>query len=503
MITRSKLSISLAALATVALGCSGSGPRLPDDNNNGITVTPRSDGGVDGDGGSTGSDGGGLVITTPPTITSVELLQSGRDGQDLQLRISGTDPEGDVTIAVVVFKDAMGDDVLITDTDLNGRPDSGKVVGAPNPSVMGDVEFEAVVTFPLMARRQASIVSAEVRLLDEYGNSSGASSASVTAQPVMGLSEPCDPTLSFDRCDEGLGCGGEGDTPVCVPGTNPEMESLSFLTTERGALILLKGRDLDDDVWRIRLEFLDSGGGTVELDLDADGEPDSTEFEIDATYSSSGGEFVLALEPAENFSSLVQQLAATAYDARHEGGNRVTGSISGRPTRANGAACDPWGSDTCMSSAVCYPGIPGVPNACGDKISRRNATCRTAPVLSTSRPKVTGIANGVSLWDAPSGCAALDPKGRPESIAILSLPNGARRVSLSTDEAGTGFDTVLYVMSSCNQSSPTVLGCNDNVGEHIGSSLILENLAPGQYLVVVDSWNPAGGGFELTANIEE
>ena len=509
MSTTTRFSLTTACLATLAFGCPGSSPRLPPGNGGDITVTPRSDSGVadapdggvdpDRDGGAP-PDGGNLPVA--PTITSASLLQSGRHGQDLQVRVQGEDLNGDVNTVMVRFLDALGEEVLIVDTDLDGRPDSGRVVGVPNPAVTGEVTFDAIATFASMAERQAGIASAEVWVLDSYGSASPRVDAALETQLVVALSESCDPTHAFDRCEDGLGCA--GDPPVCVPGTTPSLDALAFLTTSRGPRILVRGRDADDDIWRVRLEFLNAGGGPVQLDLDADGTPDSDAFEIDAVNTSVNGDFVVSLEPAENFTSMVQQLAAVAYDTRQEGGNRLMATVVQPPNRANGAACDPYGTDTCLSGSVCYPGIPGVPNACGDRISRRNNACRQAPVLSVddSRLQLAGVAKGVSLWDAPAECAALDPKDRPEGVALLRLPNGASRVTLTTDRPGTGFDTVLYVLDSCTRSNPTVLGCSDDVNSHMGSQVVLRDVAAGDYLIIVDSWNKLGGAFELKATIE-
>lgn len=528
MNTRVQICICTAGLATLAYGCPGSAPRLPNNNNGDITVTPRSDSGVVPDTGVDAPDGGvdapDSGVTSPdggpsedggtppedagvgrsgPTINSAALRQAGREGQDLQVRVTGSDLDSDAVAVVVRFLDGVGDEVFVADTDLNGRPDSGKLIGAPKPAVTGQVDFEAVATFPRLLERQASIAAAEVWLLDSYAMASAPVSVELEPQLVAAFGEACDPTYSFDRCEEGLGCAGA--PPTCIQGSNPQLSSLDFITTPTGPKVVIRGFDADDDPWRVRLEFLNAGGGAVSVDLDADGTPDADAFEIDATHTSEDGAFVVSLLPADNFPALVPQLAAVAYDMRQEGGNRLTAAVEAQPRKANGTACDPFGADACYSGSVCYPGVPGVANACADRFSRRSAACRQAPILSAATPrvKVVGVADGVSLWDAPNDCAALDPKDRPEGIAMLSLPRGAQRVTLTTDREGTGFDTVLYVLNSCDRPNPTSMACSDSVDQHMGSEVVLHDLAAGQYLVVVDSWNPYGGVFELEAIIVE
>jgi hypothetical protein len=135
----------------------------------------------------------------------------------------------------------------------------------------------------------------------------------------------------------------------------------------------------------------------------------------------------------------------------------------------------------------------------------RTAQCMGAPVLvpTAGGSVVMGSAEGGSLWDAPSGCASADPTGRPEGVVVLRLTDRADRVRLSTVGSGTSFDTVLYAMPGCPNDNADALGCSDDVPMGAGASeLVLENLPAGDYVVVIDSFDPMGGNFELHAIIE-
>jgi hypothetical protein len=69
--------------------------------------------------------------------------------------------------------------------------------------------------------------------------------------------------------------------------------------------------------------------------------------------------------------------------------------------------------------------------------------------------------------------------------------------------SGTSFDTVLYAMPGCPNDNADALGCSDDVPMGAGASeLVLENLPAGDYVVVIDSFDPMGGNFELHAIIE-
>jgi hypothetical protein len=69
--------------------------------------------------------------------------------------------------------------------------------------------------------------------------------------------------------------------------------------------------------------------------------------------------------------------------------------------------------------------------------------------------------------------------------------------------AGTTFDTALYVLPGCEDSSVDALACNDDVpGANAASELVLTDVPPGDYIVVVDSFGVEGGTFQLSATVE-
>lgn len=494
---------------------------LPPDKGGDITVDPtrRADAGVtpdsgrgpdgstlDPDGGVVNNDGGPVdagPVGVAPTLDSVSASQAGRDGQDLLISVVGTDPDGDLAAVVVRCLDSSGTELPLMDTDLDGHRDSGYVVGAPYPSVAGETEFTARITFDDLFLRSADIARVELYALDARGRASEIMESVVIGQSVLRVDEACDEALVWGRCDEGLGCLGQ--PAICTAGSPPSLSDFAYYSTPAGLRILLRGRDVDDDVRHVVLEFLDAGGGPVQLDLDNDGTPDGDTFEVDAAGSSQGGEFFIAMQPTDNFSQLVQQMGATPLDSRQRAGNRLTTRLANPPNRRVAESCDPQGFDACRTGDVCYPGIPGENNACSPKEGRRGRICADSDVLNPLVGKNTavGVARGASLWDPPVGCAALDPKGRPEGVVMLDLPNGARQVTLTTDLPGTGYNTVLYVIDGCEFDHQAVLGCHDNVASGTGSELVLENVDAGRYLVVVDSWNTFGGAFEVQVEVQE
>ncbi len=514
-----------AALLAIPLSAcgGGGGPSLPTRDNGGINVNPNADGGVSTDSGRTdsgrpqGRDGGpagpdGSVVNdsgpmapvgTPPSLSAATVYQAGRNGTDVFLQIEGSDLDRDLAAFVITFFDQSANPLLIMDTTLDGYSDASALVVSPQDVVLDGTDFSASVTFKGLFGEHPEIASAEIFALDSVGGDSGVLDASIEVQAVLASDAECSPDYLSDRCEEGLGC--RGTPAICTAGQPPELAEFAYYSTPLGLRILVSGHDVDDDIRFITLEFLDGAGLPIMLDLDNDEVPESSEFEIDARGSAQGGDFFILLEPTSNFSQMVQNLAATPMDSQRRSGNRMMATLRAPPSVRTGSRCDPNGFDACRPGNVCYPGIVGETNACSPIEGRRTRICTDAPVLNATRgrTRVVGVAAGVSMWDAPDLCAALDPKGRPEGAVMLDLPNPASRVTLTTDLPGNGFNTVLYVIDGCALNGDRVLGCHDNVPDGVGSELVLTDMPAGRYLVVVDSWNPFGGAFELQVVVEE
>jgi hypothetical protein len=156
----------------------------------------------------------------------------------------------------------------------------------------------------------------------------------------------------------------------------------------------------------------------------------------------------------------------------------------------------------CGVNLACSPGVVGVANTCTMASKLRGPACTAAPVLvaSAAGATVIGLADGVSLWDAPQGCSSNDPTGRPEGLVTLRLTANAPTLTLTTARPATNFDTTLYLLQGCPDDSLGALGCGDDTpGLGTASTLVLHDVNAGDYQVVVDSFDHVGGTFELMA----
>jgi hypothetical protein len=75
-------------------------------------------------------------------------------------------------------------------------------------------------------------------------------------------------------------------------------------------------------------------------------------------------------------------------------------------------------------------------------------------------------------------------------------------LTLSLDNPGTDFDPTMYLMQGCPQTSASSLACDDDGPIGVSSVIVLNDVPAGTYTVVVDSFKPHGGNYQLTADVE-
>jgi hypothetical protein len=192
-------------------------------------------------------------------------------------------------------------------------------------------------------------------------------------------------------------------------------------------------------------------------------------------------------------------VAVTARDASGRAGERLVAPLAPLAVRATGEACDAQGFDVCAPDAVCAPGELEVTNRCESAADVRARRCAAAPLLALGGAPITGQTRGASSWDPPDGCASAERRARPEAAVRLRVPAKIASLTLSTEASGTDFDTVVYVLQGCPASSAEALACNDDDDAPPASKVVLHDVAPGDYLVVVDALTREGGSFVLRA----
>ena len=251
------------------------------------------------------------------------------------------------------------------------------------------------------------------------------------------------------------------------------------------------------------MEYLDAEGAPLALiDSNHDGQADlsmQTADLVHLTYTSDGTFFLPVSLPAAG----ATKLAVTLLDAAGLSSARVMLSLANRVQRTEAAACSVNGFDACESGTVCLDAGSGsaFTGTCTLRQSAQNTFCSAASVLN-GPGTLTGQTGTPSLWEPPTACASAP--GSPEAVVRMSLSQAYPALRISTDNAGTQFDSVVYVFPSCGSDGAPALGCHDDVDAAYGnyrSSLTLENLSAGDYLIVIDSATASGGSFELTVEV--
>jgi hypothetical protein len=162
------------------------------------------------------------------------------------------------------------------------------------------------------------------------------------------------------------------------------------------------------------------------------------------------------------------------------------------------------GFDACATGSVCAATSPGSAySTCQNATAVRTSQCSSAPflVLEHGHASYTGVADGASLWDAPSGCSPNDPRDRPEAVVLMTLTQDAAHVVITTDTPQTSFDTTVYLVPGCMEPGSDALVCADDGADTVASTLNVQSLPAGTYAIVVDSFG-AGGSFGLDVTVE-
>ncbi len=508
--TSRRISALGVASVLVLAGCEGDAAEDTDaasavDGTSGTEGTDGTDGSTAADGdvsadGTDGTDGATVVKGAPPELSDLKARVSGRAGHDISISVIVKDKEKDVAGVEVRVLDAAGTPIKAFRSGLEPEPDSAST-RLPFEGNTVLASFIGKVTMAGVALEFPDIATLEIAVFDLAGNTSAVATVSVTAQELKALGEQCDPNYVDSRCEQGLGC--VGNPATCGEGTAPNIDKLAYIVDELGPRILIAGKEPEDDVASVFLEFLDAKGDALEVDFDGDESPDGTTFDIDAAGKARDGLYFVAITPSVAFSEAVPQIAVTVSDGAGHQSERKLVKQSKTSVKGNGAACDPRGFDSCGTSGVCAPNAAGTATNCQPKLTIQVKRCGEYPAVSVGvgSQVVSGIAAGVSTWDAPTGCAAADPVGRPEGLVVLDVVEALSSLTLSTATDGTNFDTVVYVLDACGKADAGILACSDDTSDgalvSAAGMVVLESVNPGKYYVIVDAWSLEGGTFNL------
>lgn len=502
------MTTRLLTMALLVLGLSGCPTVTEGDGGTTGTGGGKTGGGTGGGGAATGGGGGATTTdggtASAPEWTTLDARVAGRTGRDLRLSFKGKDKNKDIVRVWVRLLDSVGGPIVGLDTNHDGQPELSE-----GPLALEGAKWSLeTVTAGATARgvfvNNLSVFQVGVKLVDAAGLESEEQVVPVVDQAVMPRGSPCDPLFVENRCEPGLGC--RGSPAICDEGLAPQVSRLAFFRGANGPTILIEGTEPEDDLATLRFQFQNAQGQAISVDSDGDGTPDLASFDHDALNLAVDGTYFVRIQAGVGLDDAVPKLVVTGLDVAGHTGTPKTAAPTTIPIKNSGQTCDPRGFDVCAAGLSCSPGIVGATtNKCSSAAPLRTTQCNAAPVLvaTAGGAVITGVAEGGSLWDAPSGCSSADPKGRPEGLVKVRLTDRAAKLTLSTVGPGTSFDTTLYVLPACENDTANALGCSDDLpGAGSASQLELTDVPAGDYLVIIDSFDPAGGTFELHATVE-
>ncbi len=494
------LLLSSATALLFASGCAEGDGQTPSPE---PAVTPEP-----GDGPETEEpEGPGPAPVTgqPPTLHVAEAQQVGARGQSVRITFEASDPDDDVSGVALSLLTAAGAEIPLVDRDADGVLDDPQRriffdVTIP-PADPGSTNFTAEAWLPAIFDEAPEAASIRMRVIDGEGSSSSSLDIEIAQQSEVGEGESCDATYILTRCPYGMGCSGE--PAVCAEGTAPQIERLAYLEAGDASEILVDGIEAEDDLKALFIEFQDRNGAPVLLDLDADGTPESENFNVDVFGRAIDGRFLFRLDQAPSFSEAVEQIVVTPVDDHDHIGEPVSARLGRPPVRGFNQACDTFGFDVCTTGAACTPDDNGSGSRCRVLGPMQSERCENAPVVEPGEAVViAGDAFGASLWDPPNECAANSPTNRPEGAVILHLAEPVAGLRVRTDYEGTNFDTIVYITEGCPREITAAIGCDDDGGLGVFSDLDVGFVPAGDYLIVVDSYDIDGGNFVLTVETE-
>lgn len=456
-------------------------------------------------------DGGGAVLTrgTTPELEDVTARQSGRYGADLRIDVTGTDIDGDSVALFVAVFGKNHTPINLGDSDHDGKSDPGPMQMPLATALPPEESAESYLVLRDLFTANAGIESVEVSLVDATNLRSDTVSADVTKQPVLGNGELCDMNYVENRCKDGYGCKGSVPT-VCMVGEAPKIARAVYYSDDLGTRVLIEGTDADLDVKSYTVEFLSSAGAPVMIDTDNDpaNAPDANKFEGDVKVTWDGTKFFLRLDQGETFADLVAKVRVKVTDRGGLSSAAVTADKTPAPVRSAGQVCDVRTFDRCATNSVCYSSNGGKNYSCTPTNTARTKSCGSALTLDPAMgiDSVRGTVSGPSLFDAPAGCApGTDSGDQPEAVIKLVLSANAKKLTLSTNNAYTSFDSTVYMMAKCDGSS-VLAWCNDYAGDGdmSGAELVIADVPAGTYYVAVDSFNSSLSGttFQIDARVE-
>ena len=136
-------------------------------------------------------------------------------------------------------------------------------------------------------------------------------------------------------------------------------------------------------------------------------------------------------------------------------------------------------------------------DGCSPSCVEEDAVCTVAAPVEGNIDSTSVIGSTETGTDDHTPVACGFPDGAAEDVYSLTLTEDTT-VIVTTNNAGTDYDTTLYVREACTDPGSEV-ACNDDVGgEILSSALFFEALKDTTYYIFVDGYGDTVGAYELS-----
>jgi cysteine-rich repeat protein len=436
----------------------------------------------------TGTCGDPFVIPVAGGQVRFEGTTDGTSGEEGSCGGSSSGPE-----AVHRYRTGARADVLLSTIDV--VTDFDTVLYVRTDCALASTELACNDDDDLSGGVQSEVVLEDVAagtdlyvFVDGYDDAEfGPYALIIVERAVLGAGGKCDLTGETSRCETGLQCQDDGaGNGTCAAPAPPVLTSVEALRldTDR-VLFVVEASDADGDALGLSLLARDAGGANVDIGADTDPllvlfdeQPPAGPASFVATATVEGLELVL---------SDIDRFEVAVWDAADLASAPLTAPLEDLPVRALGEPCDGV-RDTCAVGSVCAPD----PAAGGERrcIRTPGIDCAEAVDLATM-----GTAEGADLvYGSPneSGQSVLTGScggdGR-EIVHVVTIAE-ASDVIITTEGAGTTYDTVVHVRTTCDDGDSEIACSDDIAAGDTASRVVIEGVAAGTTLyVIVDAFD--------------
>ncbi len=154
---------------------------------------------------------------------------------------------------------------------------------------------------------------------------------------------------------------------------------------------------------------------------------------------------------------------------------------------------DETGIEECDDGNV----TPG--DGCTATCKLEDATCPIDGDATTNvdGSNITGSTAAGADAHAPTTCG--DSEGAPDAAYELTMPEDGP-VIVSLDNAGTDYDTIMYVRQTCLDPGSEI-ACNDDGPKGLSSVLFFDAVKDVTYTIVIDGYGDASGAYEMSLSV--